>query len=335
MEELITASVVDFALAIFVGFVVWLVTSRIWKVRLAKKERLKLNKISELEKKAEKLKHQSIANIVAAEWDLAFNLFSPSRQQSGNKPTASQMRLVIELIDYKLINYQDLTLRFKSPGFWSRDDVSRILKEHSADVEALKKIKAMDAELERMMSGKSSSSSAVKEKEGAPRLDLAHLPGIKKFPYTANYSILTIPERRFYHCLCRWADGHGFAIAPKVRMQDLLSLKKGLKRDDYLAWFWEINQRHVDFTVLDTQKNYRRTLFCIELDGDSHLTEKQKQIDAFKNRALASAGLMLFRHNMPKGKPSNEVFFNLEQLRKELDQDLAKAASAQKQGGKR
>ena len=27
MEELITASVVDFALAIFVGFVVWLVTS--------------------------------------------------------------------------------------------------------------------------------------------------------------------------------------------------------------------------------------------------------------------------------------------------------------------
>lgn len=331
MEELITASVVDFALAIFVGFVAWRITSHNWKnrfIELEKADKTKQMEIDRLTKKVARMCQESFDIKSNTEWDLILDYYIPARRIKHELPSLAQVRLLMEMVDNGLVSQHELAYKLGCPSVWHKYPVTKFLKEHQQAIDSLKANRKVEQSTTKI-------ASVEKAQEEASRLDLAHLPGIEKFPYTANYSILTIPERRFYLCLCRWADGHGFAIAPKVRMQDLLSLKKGLKKDDYLAWFWEINQRHVDFTVLDTQKNYRRTLFCIELDGDSHLTEKQRRIDVFKNRALASAGIMLFRHNMPKGKPSNEVFFNLEQLRKELDQDLAKAAGAQKQGGKR
>lgn len=100
----------------------------------------------------------------------------------------------------------------------------------------------------------------------------------EKLPYELNETILTERERAFYRILKPIADSLELQICPKVRMADIVSIKKGTR--DWQKWFNKIRSKHVDFLLCDYDMNI---VLMIELDDRSHETERAKKNDALKN----------------------------------------------------
>lgn len=100
----------------------------------------------------------------------------------------------------------------------------------------------------------------------------------EKLPYEMNETILTERERSFYRILRPIADKLELQICPKVRVADIVSIKKGTR--DWQKWFNKIRSKHVDFLLCDYDMNI---VLIIELDDRSHETERAKKNDALKN----------------------------------------------------
>lgn len=100
----------------------------------------------------------------------------------------------------------------------------------------------------------------------------------EKLPYIMNETILTERERAFYHILKPVADRLELQICPKVRVADIVSIKKGTK--DWQKWFNKIKSKHVDFLLCDYDMNI---VLLIELDDRSHETERAQKNDRLKN----------------------------------------------------
>lgn len=100
----------------------------------------------------------------------------------------------------------------------------------------------------------------------------------EKLPYEMNETILTERERSFYSILRPIADKLELQICPKVRVADIVSIKKGTR--DWQKWFNKIRSKHVDFLLCDYDMNI---VLIIELDDRSHETERAKKNDALKN----------------------------------------------------
>ena len=85
----------------------------------------------------------------------------------------------------------------------------------------------------------------------------------------------------------------GYYVFPKVRLEDVLTVKKSIK-DNKLRWSYRgrIKSRHVDFVVCDAGGNF---ICAIELDGTSHRSKKSKIADEFKDGIFANASLALYR----------------------------------------
>lgn len=100
----------------------------------------------------------------------------------------------------------------------------------------------------------------------------------EKLPYEMNETILTERERSFYRILRPIADKLELQICPKVRVADIVLIKKGTR--DWQKWFNKIRSKHVDFLLCDYDMNI---VLIIELDDRSHETERAKKNDALKN----------------------------------------------------
>ena len=100
----------------------------------------------------------------------------------------------------------------------------------------------------------------------------------EKLPYELNQTILTERERAFYRILKPIADKLELQICPKVRVADIVSIKKGTK--DWQKWFNKIRSKHVDFLLCDYDMNI---VLAVELDDSSHETERAQKNDALKN----------------------------------------------------
>lgn len=100
-----------------------------------------------------------------------------------------------------------------------------------------------------------------------------------RMPYILNETILTERERSFYHILKPIADKLELQVCPKVRVADIVSIKKGTKERQ--KWFNKIRSKHVDFLLCDYDMNI---VLMVELDDSSHNSERAKKNDEFKNR---------------------------------------------------
>lgn len=100
----------------------------------------------------------------------------------------------------------------------------------------------------------------------------------EKLPYIMNETILTERERAFYRILKPVADRLELQICPKVRVADIVSIKKDTK--DWQKWFNKIKSKHVDFLLCDYDMNI---VLLIELDDRSHETERARKNDRLKN----------------------------------------------------
>lgn len=110
----------------------------------------------------------------------------------------------------------------------------------------------------------------------------------KRYPYRAR-PILTKREYKFYLLLRKEAYKRHMIVCPKVGVKDLLEVTT---RKQYMKYFRQIAQKHIDFVVCDEDLH---VLFAVELDDSSHDTKAARKRDVFKDRAFKAAGVPLKR----------------------------------------
>jgi hypothetical protein len=109
-------------------------------------------------------------------------------------------------------------------------------------------------------------------------------------PFRKRESVLTENERAFFHTLCRAIpDGH--FIFANMRLIDLLQVDR--KDPGVQTWKNKVGQKHVDFVICEPAQ--LAPLLVIEVDGRTHLSERQTQRDADKDACLRAAGIPLLR----------------------------------------
>jgi len=111
------------------------------------------------------------------------------------------------------------------------------------------------------------------------------------FPYVRRSRLFTEAEARFLRMLREAApDVHVFG---KVRLEDVIVAKSGLSQGERQAARNRIKSRHLDFVLVDPAST--RVICAVELDDSSHLSAQARRSDAFKDGALAAAGVPLLR----------------------------------------
>lgn len=119
----------------------------------------------------------------------------------------------------------------------------------------------------------------------------------KDYPYVRKY-LLTKNEWKFYKDLKRITDKYHIHILSKVRINDLIDVKKGTEQ--FTLYRTKIAQKHFDF-VLANPDNLA-ILCAIELDDSTHDNNiKTQQRDFFVNHLCEVVSLPLIRTRNTEG----------------------------------
>lgn len=133
------------------------------------------------------------------------------------------------------------------------------------------------------------------------------LPLLKKpigTPYEPAGKLLSPAELSFLGVL-KQALGDGYSIMCKVRLADVVNVKKGLGRADWQQAFNRIQSKHLDFVVCDP--NDSTVLMAVELDDQSHGQAKRQERDSFVEDVLRVAGVPLRRFTVKRGYSVEDV----------------------------
>lgn len=115
---------------------------------------------------------------------------------------------------------------------------------------------------------------------------------IEKIPYIRK-NLMTKNEWSFYKQLKPIADELKLSILCKTRVADLIDIEKGLSKSEWQTAFNRINKKHIDFILCKPENLY--PVLLIELDDNTHDTDKGKKRDEFVEKVLEKAGYKLFR----------------------------------------
>jgi len=115
--------------------------------------------------------------------------------------------------------------------------------------------------------------------------------------YAPLPSILSQGEQQFYRALSSALDGR-VIITCKVRIADVLKVKRHREHKAFWGEFSKISQKHFDFVLLE--KTNFSTIATLELDDRSHSKLESRATDNFKNRIMHQAGIPLHRFKAKK-----------------------------------
>ncbi len=111
-------------------------------------------------------------------------------------------------------------------------------------------------------------------------------------PYERTENLFSPAERSFLGVL-EQVFGDQFRILGKVRLSDIICVRKGLSRKAWAIANNRIDRRHVDFAICDLQT--LEVISVIELDDSSHKRDSRREADQFVNSALAAASVPVVR----------------------------------------
>lgn len=114
----------------------------------------------------------------------------------------------------------------------------------------------------------------------------------EEYPYIKPY-LLTKKEWAFYKALKPITDKYHLHVLAKVRLADLVEVKKGLSNSQYFKAFAKIKAKHVDF-VLARPANLA-VLCAIEVDDGSHDDIDRQKRDFFLDKVCETVKLPLIR----------------------------------------
>ncbi len=99
------------------------------------------------------------------------------------------------------------------------------------------------------------------------------------------------PEKAFFSALLTHLP-RGYYPQGKVRLEDIIGVRKGLPYKDTQSLRGRVKSRHIDFLIIDRDG---RPVLGIELDGNSHQTKRAIENDHVKTALFAAAGISLRR----------------------------------------
>ncbi|MBO6740218.1 MAG: DUF2726 domain-containing protein [Phycisphaerales bacterium] len=125
-------------------------------------------------------------------------------------------------------------------------------------------------------------------------------------------SFLSDAELNFYRVLVKVlahpTDPHGApqaVVMSKVRVPDLIQVKKGLDRSAWRSAFNRIKSKHVDFAICHPVT--MQVLCGIELDDKSHNRADRQQRDTLMDAIYTAAGLPIVHVNCRRAYSIQEV----------------------------
>ncbi|NLK70382.1 MAG: DUF2726 domain-containing protein [Clostridiales bacterium] len=104
------------------------------------------------------------------------------------------------------------------------------------------------------------------------------------FPYVKK-TLLSKNELSFYKKLKPISEKYGMHILCKIRMADIVEVKKGLRREEWSKYFNKIKSKHVDFALADPDTMEIAVL--IELDDKSHIQKNRAERDNFVDKVYS------------------------------------------------
>lgn len=110
------------------------------------------------------------------------------------------------------------------------------------------------------------------------------------YPYERAGPLLTPAESNFYGVLERVVPS-GYLVTFKVRIGDVLKVRKGLDKKRAFAMRGKVQQKHFDFVIC--RKDDMSVACCIELNDASHNRRDRAKRDAFVRAACKAAGVTL------------------------------------------
>lgn len=110
-------------------------------------------------------------------------------------------------------------------------------------------------------------------------------------PYEKTSALFSSAERSFLGVLEQALDAQ-HRVMGKVRLADVISVRKGLEGSARQAAFNGIQSKHLDFVVCDTKD--LSIQYVVELDDQSHDRAKRQGRDEFVDKALQAAGIPIF-----------------------------------------
>lgn len=99
------------------------------------------------------------------------------------------------------------------------------------------------------------------------------------------------PEAALFACLTRHMP-RGFHVHGKVRLEDIIRVKRGLPEKARWAARGRVKSRHIDYLITDPGG---RPVLAIELDGRAHNRKNPSEADKVKTALFAAAGIPLKR----------------------------------------
>ena len=98
-------------------------------------------------------------------------------------------------------------------------------------------------------------------------------------------------ESNLFHYLRHYIP-QPFHVHSKVRLEDIIRVKKGLTKKARWAARGRVKSRHVDYVITD---GTGRPMLAIELDGRAHNQKNPSEADKVKTALFKAAGLPLRR----------------------------------------
>ena len=119
---------------------------------------------------------------------------------------------------------------------------------------------------------------------------LFYEPVAKGLFYEPAGPLLTAAENNFYLVLEELVPSD-YVLTFKVRIGDVLKVRKGLDKREELKLRSKVQQKHFDFVVC--RKKDKKVVCCIELNDSSHNRADRKRRDEFVRAACKAAGIPL------------------------------------------
>ncbi len=117
-------------------------------------------------------------------------------------------------------------------------------------------------------------------------------------PYYAK-KVMSKPEQALYYRLTAALPDH--IVLAQVQLSRFLGVKQGYP---FHEWNNKINRMSADFLICNKDS---RIVAVIELDDNSHKSEKRQQADEKKDRAIKAAGLTVIRWNVQNMPDSEKI----------------------------
>ena len=119
-------------------------------------------------------------------------------------------------------------------------------------------------------------------------------PQTEEHHYFVNRNLFTKAETHFFRSLEEALEGE-LRIFGKVRIADVMNVKKGLAKREWGFQFGRIKAKHFDYVLCDP--NTLKVVCVIELDDSSHQRPDRVKRDEFVNAVCSEVGLHLLRIN--------------------------------------